>query len=321
VDGFRYFDLRKDAGKGDRRCDGRLLADFFTGVDVERLKKKRMMYDPSHRTERKIPKVGKKDEAVGSLSKLADNADITNEGSGINMNTERQSSRKHNEKRKPAFQDKEQEGEKEGDDVNACPPPAPDKGIRCAGRKRTSRLLWLHEFFRVYERAHTKKKFPYIYEALQFRVGAQLPDGVVEGMSDAMRREIWVLGVCYIPAKYVRKFSKRVKGYLFHTELNDDDSDQALYGGCPEVVRLDNCLKWHPMSTVSRDIPRIVHADDIKNRRVHVAGRAMHFVCGVLAIEDLHCQEFRVSRLARRYFFMYPEHRFGMELNSASMMW
>jgi hypothetical protein len=47
----------------------------------------------------------------------------------------------------------------------------------------------------------------------------------------------------------------------------------------------------------------------------------MHFVCGVTAIEDLHCQEFRVSRLPRRYFFMYPEHRSGMELNSASMMW
>jgi hypothetical protein len=152
-------------------------------------------------------------------------------------------------------------------------------------------------------------------------VGTQLPEGVIEDMSDTMRREIWVLGVCYIPVKYVRKFSRRQKGYMFHTELSDDEGDKALYGGCPEIVRLENCLKWHPMSTVSRDVPRIVHADDIKNRRVHVAGRAMHFVCGVTAIEVLHCQEFRLSPLPRRNFFMYPEHRSGVELNSASMMW
>jgi hypothetical protein len=74
------------------------------------------------------------------------------------------------------------------------------------------------------------------------------------------------------------------------------------------------------MSTVSRDVPRIVHADDVKNRRVHVAGREMHYVCGATAVEDLHCQEFRLSRLPRRNFFMYPEERSGPESNSASMM-
>ncbi len=44
-------------------------------------------------------------------------------------------------------------------------------------------------------------------------------------------------------------------------------------------------------------------------------------MCGVTAIEDLHCQEFRLSRLPRANFFMYPEDRLGMGLNSASMMW
>ena len=53
-----------------------------------------------------------------------------------------------------------------------------------------------------------------------------------------------------------------------------------------EIIRVENCLKWHPMSTVSIDIPRTVHADDVKNLRVHVAGRGMHFVyvrnkCGI----------------------------------------
>ena len=197
----------------------------------------------------------------------------------------------------------------------------PDKGIRCAVRKGSSRLLWLHEFFRVYEAARSKNKFPWVYEALQFKVGTQLPEGVVQEMTDKMRQEIWVLGVCYVPAIYVRKFSKRAKGYMFHTELNDHDGDKALYGNCPEIVRVDNCLKWHPMSTVSIDVPRIVHADDVKNRRLHVAGRGMHFVCGASAVEDVHCQEFRLSRLPRRHFFMYPEERSGPELNSASFMW
>ena len=148
-----------------------------------------------------------------------------------------------------------------------------------------------------------------------------MPEGAVEEMSDRMRQEIWVLGVCYVPAIYVRKFSKRERGYMFHTELNDDDGDKSLYGHCPEIVRVENCLKWHPMSTVSIDVPRIVHADDVKNRRVHVAGRGLHFVCGTSAVEDVHCQEFRLSRLPRRHFCMYPEERSGPELNSASYMW
>jgi hypothetical protein len=95
---------------------------------------------------------------------------------------------------------------------------------------------------------------------------------------------------------------------------------------CMDIVQkfsvwTTNCLKWHPMSTVSIDVPRIVHADVVKNRMVYVAGRGMHFVCGTSAVEDVHCQEFRLSRLPRRQFFMYPEEKFGPELNSASFMW
>ena len=140
-------------------------------------------------------------------------------------------------------------------------------------------------------------------------------------MTETMRREIWVLGVRYVPSSHVRKFSRRLKGYMFHTELNDDDADMALFGSCPEIVRVENWLKWEPMSVVLRDVPRIVHADDIKNRRVHVAGREKHYVCGVTAVHDLQCDEFRLSRLSRANFCMYPEERSGMELNSPSMMW
>jgi hypothetical protein len=36
VEGSSYFVLRKDDGKGDRRRDGRVMADFFTDVNAER---------------------------------------------------------------------------------------------------------------------------------------------------------------------------------------------------------------------------------------------------------------------------------------------
>jgi hypothetical protein len=110
-----------------------------------------------------------------------------------------------------------------------------------------------------------KKKNPYVYQAIQFVIGAELPFGVVQGMSARHLREIWVLGVWYVPAERVRKYSKRQKGYMFHTELNDDDADKALYGTCPEVVRVENCLRWHPMSRVESSVPRVVHANDVKS--------------------------------------------------------
>jgi hypothetical protein len=333
VGGSRYFVVDKDVSKGDRRCDGQLMADFFTVVDGARVKTKRILYDASHVKDRST--AGKKKKAELDCNLLVEDAPITKVDVSLTIDEERTSTHHRNDSSTSGVGPKQtralgkspaifaqSKGEQHVVEPQVIDPPrVPDKGIRCAGRNRTSRLLWLHEYFRAYERAHTKNKFPYIYQALQFMVGAQLPVGVIDDMSDALRGEIWVLGVCYIPAKYVRKFSKRVKGYIFHTEMNDQDSDKFLYGLCPEVVRLENCLKWHPMSSVSRDVPRIVHTDDIKNRRVYVAGRSLHFVCGVTAVEDLHCQEFRLSRYARANFCMYPEERSGTDLNSPSMMW
>ncbi len=147
-------------------------------------------------------------------------------------------------------------------------PRLPNKCIKCAGRKRTSRLLWLHEFHIVYGNQR-KKKNPYIYQALQFLVDAQLPEGAVRDMSDRQRCEIWVLGICYVPSDYLRKFSTRHK---------DVDADKFLFRKCPEVVRVENCLKLHPMCNVERNVPRVVHPDDVKQRRINAAGRGMHFV-------------------------------------------
>jgi hypothetical protein len=102
-----------------------------------------------------------------------------------------------------------------------------------------------------------KKKNPYIYQSLQFLVGGQLPLGVVRDMSDRQRCEIWVLGICYVPADVKYEFwgfvmlppiihknlAHGIKAiYMFHTDVNDVDADKLLFGKCPEVMRVENCL-------------------------------------------------------------------------------
>jgi hypothetical protein len=161
----------------------------------------------------------------------------------------------------------------------------------------------------------------YVYEALQFSLGEHLPAEEVQNMTERMRRSIWVQGRCHLPAEHVRKFSKRNKGYMLHTELNDGDGRTALLGSCPEVVRVENWLQWHQMRCVSTLVPRVVHAEDVQIRRVHVAGRENHFVCGVSAVHDFDTQNFSLALLPRSSFCMYPEEKVGMELNSPSMMW
>ena len=90
-----------------------------------------------------------------------------------------------------------------------------------------------------------------------------------------MKKDIWVRGVAYAPALHVRKFNHKEqrKGYLFHTNFDDGDGDLALFGKCPEVVRVDNCTAWRAMSKVLTAIPRVVQPDDVYSGAVHVAGR------------------------------------------------
>ncbi len=166
-----------------------------------------------------------------------------------------------------------------------------------------------------------KKTNPYIYQALQFLFGAELPAGVVPDMTEKQRPEIWVLGISYIPAEHLRQYSHRQKGYLFHKEQDEADADKSLYGKCPEVVRVKNCLKWHAMCNVERSVPKVVHVEDVKQRRIHVAGRQMHYVCGVSAKHELDGQSYKFGPLPRGSFAMYPEERCGMELQSSSIMW
>ena len=89
----------------------------------------------------------------------------------------------------------------------------------------------------------------YLYQALEFQVGSNLPHDEVEGSTAKQKMEVWVRGVAYAPpALHVRKFDKveQRKGHLFHTAF-DGDGHPALFGKCPEVMRVDNCTAWRPM--------------------------------------------------------------------------
>ncbi len=95
---------------------------------------------------------------------------------------------------------------------------------------------------------------------------------------------------------------------MFHTIADEADGDLALYGKCPELVRVDNCTAWRPMSSVLPSIPRVVHPDDIKTRMTHVAG-----------VEGKGTFTFR--KIAHSTFYMYPEEALGSRVHSASVMW
>jgi hypothetical protein len=218
------------------------------------------------------------------------------------------------------------------------------KGIRCAERGMSAMLLWQHEFYFVLEseelcrRQHSPPK-PYLYQALEFRKGSDLPEEAKVGMTRKQLVEIWVLGVSYAPAANVRMYGKRAQGYLFHTDFNDTDARTGLFWRCPEVVRVDNSQAWREMSKVLLTIPRVVHPDDVYSGAVHVAGRDYHYVCGMCAHENIEKKNldmgkeepwgFVVKKNVREEdgvqvpdgFCMYPEERLGMHVNSASMVW
>jgi hypothetical protein len=100
---------------------------------------------------------------------------------------------------------------------------------------------------------------------------------------------------------------------LFRTIADEADGDLALYGKCPELVRVDNCTAWRPMSSVLPNIPRFVHPDDIKTRMIHVAGRVLHFVCGVA--RNIYVQE------DSAFYVLYVSRGSPFYSHSASIMW
>ena len=139
---------------------------------------------------------------------------------------------------------------------------------RCAERPGTGMVLWLHEYYCVIEKYNRGAPKPYVYQALEFRKGSELPEIERENMSRKQLRATWVLGVAYAPALDVRKQSKRQKGYLFHQDCNDVDARTGLFWKCPEIVRVDNSTAW-------------------RCGAVHVAGRDLHYVCGMCCQETI----------------------------------
>jgi hypothetical protein len=217
------------------------------------------------------------------------------------------------------------------------------KGVRCAERGGSAMMLWQHEFYYVLEIEETTGRGkappkPYLYQALQFSIGRDLPDDEKKGMSRKQLGEMYVQGVAYAPARNIRMYSTREKGYLFHTDWNDSDARTGLFWRCPEVVRVDNSTAWRAMSKVLTSVPRVVHPDDVYSGAVHVAGRDLHYVCGMCAHENVDTKAkelaegpwgFVCKKIIREEdgvqvndgFCMYPEERFGFNLNSATMMW
>ena len=340
VDGFTYFVVDRDLSKGDRRCDGKFMSNFFTVDDAQ--------YEAMSNVRRSRRAVKKRDLSHTLCLDTFEDPELMNvvAGGPIRVGTVKTTSKKRHSAEDimnndisiedPSCTGIVPEAEVSFDTTAAYETNEvvddfdisslckglrrPEDGIRCAGRKGTTRLLWLHEFFIVNE-GTTRQPKKVVYQALQFLLGAHCPKGYVEEMTDDTRRDIWVLGIRHVPAHEVRHCSTRHEGYLFHTLHNDGDARTALLGKCPELVRVENGLIWHNIHSISIEVPRVVHPDDVQIRRVHVAGRCLHFVCGATAVEDLQCSEFRLSRLPRQIFFMYPEERSGYDLNSASSMW
>jgi hypothetical protein len=199
-------------------------------------------------------------------------------------------------------------------------------------------LLWLHEYYLVVEKYNGGMPKPYVYQALEFRRGCDLPECERVNLSRKQLGATWVLGVAYAPAIDIRKQSRREKGYLFHTDANNVDARVGLFWKCPEVVRVDNSTAWRQMSSILTDIPRVVHPDDVYSGEVHVAGRQFHYVCGMCCHETIGKKgkngketegSFDLRRLIREVnglevkdgFCMYAEERLGHNINSQGMMW
>jgi hypothetical protein len=341
--GYSYVVVDRDVGKGDRRCDGKFMADFFSVMDIggsssndlrksQRVQHKRSHAETLSRVTEGIEMETVCNTDVNARRTIQSQNLFMDQGVEHILNEDHDASVNINVDLLDVTEgaqcvpsvDEEMFGQDEIGDFDLKKfgrgLRRPDAGIRCAGRNGTTRLLWLHEFFVVNQGTKHNRNWR-IFQALQFLLGSHLPEGQVAHMTDETRRDIWVLGVRHVPSQDVRQYCSSAHGYLFHSEFNAGDARTALLGSCPELVRVDNNLQWHNIHAISTVIPRVVHPDDIRTRKVHVAGRKQHYVCGVTAVEDTVSNTFTFSPLPRTGFCMYPEERLGMEINSASMMW
>ena len=134
-DGYDYFQIGRDQTKSDRRSDGRLNDDFFgageSSMIIDNVRVSQRLHNKRSDTIKEKCVENVVDELVESIGAV----------------------------RPPNMRQQEAPGN--------VVPRRPAKAIKCALRQRSSRLLWLHEFFVVYGNKR-KKKNPYVYQALQF---------------------------------------------------------------------------------------------------------------------------------------------------------
>ncbi len=110
--------------------------------------------------------------------------------------------------------------------------------------------------------------------------------------------------------------------YLFHTEWNDGDADTALFGDCPEVVRVDNCMAWRPMSVVMELLPRVVHSKDAsESARNPCCGSSITLCLWHCSRGECYKRIIDVYKIRRSTYYMYPEDALGGGVQSASIMW
>jgi hypothetical protein len=55
------------------------------------------------------------------------------------------------------------------------------------------------------------KKEVHIYQALEFKKGADMPEECMAGLSEKQREDLWVLGVYYAPASVIRRANEGLK--------------------------------------------------------------------------------------------------------------
>jgi len=207
--------------------------------------------------------------------------------------------------------------------------------------KGSSITLWLHEFFAVYSRKYAgnaAKKEVDIYQALEFRKGADMPEECRAGLSEKQRGDIWVHGVYYAPASVIRRANEglRKDRFIFQKDNSEDwepcPQYKAALGECPELVRVENCLCWTPMVDVLTMLPRVVHPVDVQRNEICVNGRDWHYLCGVIATENVFPgngkkrppsvkEGFHLKLLDRKLCLMYPEEKLGGFINSATAQW
>ena len=206
---------------------------------------------------------------------------------------------------------------------------------------KTSIALWRHEFYAVYTsqlRGKAAKKDVDIYQAVEFRLGSDLPVECRAGLSAKQCTDIWVHGVYYAPASIIRRANDALRKdrYIFHKDNSDDwepcPQYKAALGNCPELVRVENCLCWSPMADVLHMLPRVVHPVDVQRHDICVNGREWHYLCGVIATETCIPENgtkrpssvkegFHLKLLDRKLCVMYPEEKLGGFIHSASAQW